>query len=43
DDDVINTVYQTNLLVNLDTTPDVIAKDVAAFVVAEIEGGDDFS
>ncbi|CAG8718275.1 20493_t:CDS:2 [Cetraspora pellucida] len=43
DDDVINTVYQTNLLVNLDTTPDVTAKDVAALVITEIEGGNDFS
>ena len=38
-----NAVYHIRLLVNIDITPDMTAKEVAAIVVAEIESGDDYS
>ncbi|CAG8482330.1 10738_t:CDS:2, partial [Scutellospora calospora] len=41
--DIINAVYQAYLLVNVDITSDMISKDVAALIVIEIEGGDDYS
>ncbi|CAG8607404.1 14712_t:CDS:2 [Cetraspora pellucida] len=41
--DAASTVYQAHLLVNVDITSDMMAKDVAALIVAEIEGGDDYS
>ncbi|RIB06748.1 hypothetical protein C2G38_2046558 [Gigaspora rosea] len=42
---VANTDYQIHLLVNLDaaTIQNMMAKDIANLVVAEIEGGDDYS
>jgi hypothetical protein len=43
DTDIVNTIYQANLLVNLDITPDITAKDAAALVIAEIECGDNYS
>ncbi|CAG8831046.1 9756_t:CDS:1, partial [Racocetra persica] len=37
-----NAVYQTRLLVNVDLIPDMMTKEVAALVVAKIEGGNDY-
>ncbi|CAG8563242.1 8499_t:CDS:2 [Cetraspora pellucida] len=38
-----NAVYQAHLLVNVDITLNITAKDVAALVVTEIEDGNDYS
>ncbi|KAF0556086.1 ATP-dependent DNA helicase pif1 [Gigaspora margarita] len=44
-DGVADIAYQTHLVVNMDgaITQDKIAKDIANLIIAEIEGGDDYS
>ncbi|CAG8523975.1 2266_t:CDS:2 [Cetraspora pellucida] len=39
----INPIYQAHLLVNMDIIPNIMTKDVAALVIAEIEYDDDYS
>ncbi|CAG8794662.1 22251_t:CDS:1, partial [Racocetra persica] len=41
--DTVNVEYQTYLLVNVDVTSNMTAKDVATLIVAKIEDGDDYS